>query len=220
MTTGYSTSAGDNLEVDGDGGFRMRLLTGARVGRFAGKVDEAAARELESAVSRATDAGAPARDEPWRSEATTGLITVDGTVVFEFDVHDEIEGPWADVVARARGLVEELVDQPAAALALELSSGPLHGVVRHVGNETLRADLGEASVEAYLVGSDGATYGSWSGDLGAHDQGTDIGPGWEADLQLEQSGFELTDGRACEVTVYLALPDPVPYQAQLWGRVG
>lgn len=217
MTIGYSTSSGDSLEVDADGAFRMRVLTGSRVGRFAGTVEHDAGQQLELAASAAREAGSSARVEPWRSEATTGSISIDGTVVFEFDVHDDIAGPWADVVDRARALVEVLLDQPLAALALELRAQPLHADVRHIGSDPLTVDLSSATVEAYLVGSDGATHGSWTGRLEAPDTG--IEPGWEADLRLEEAGFELTDGRACEVTVHLALPDPVPYPAQLWGRV-
>jgi hypothetical protein len=216
----FARSSGDSLSLDDDGAFQMRRTNGSRVGRFAGQLDDA---DLE-AIRRDSDAAAGTeredRTEPWRSGATGELLTVGGVVVAELDQHEEPAGPWGAVIAACRRLLDELVAHPSGALELELTADPLSGRLRHIGSSPVAVDLSAAGVEAYLAGADGSTLGSWSSAIpGTTEADRTIAPGWEADLGLAEAGFSLGEGRSCEVTVSLALPDPVPYPATLWESV-
>jgi hypothetical protein len=210
MILSFTRSTGDQLEVEDDGAFTMRRVSGAsRAGKFAGQLGAGPSEELRGAVQAAAAGGRPARDRPWPSGGVTEtLFGAEGEVLIEVDAHEETSPPWADAITRSRRLLDELVSQPLAAIELEVTESPLAGRLRHVGQEPVAADLAGATVEAFLAGPDSAALGSWSStvDPGSKSEGM-VEPGWETDLGLSAAGFVLESGRSCQVSVSFTLRD-------------
>jgi hypothetical protein len=208
MILSFVRSTGDQLEIEDDGTFGMRRANGASsAGWFAGRLDAALSARLRGAVTAAEGGGRPDRDKPWASGATTEtLFGAEGEVLVELDAHEELPPPWTEAVALSRRLLDELTSQPVAAIQLEVTDSPLAARLRHVGRETIVADLEDATVEAYLSGPDSTTLGSWSSSVDPRSaSGGSVTPGWETDLGLAATGFTMRPGRSCQVDVSFTL---------------
>ncbi len=207
----FRRSTGEELDVADDASFTMRRVVAAcRVGRFAGTVPAASFDELRTAIEQASSVDPPAHEGPWTADGGTESLTVGDTVV-EVDPYEEPAGPWGALVAACRALLDDLTQQPSGAVELEVTADPLAARLRQVGDEPAPADLAGATVEAYLMGADSSTLGSWSATIESPPAAGAVG--WELDLGLGAAGFTPADGATCEVTVALTINDPFPFAA-------
>jgi hypothetical protein len=225
MILSLSRSTGEELEVDDDGTFEMRRVSGVnRAGWFAGKIDTDLSERLHRAVTAVEGREPPEHDGPWSSGATTDtLYGSQGDVLIQVDAYEDGPAPWAEALALARQLLDDLISQPSAAIELALSASPLSALLRHVGSKEVTIDPGVATVEAYLMGPDSATLGSWSSTVhlhpdtsGADDKTASIGPGWETDLDLGAADFTLAPGCSCQVSASFTLREGGAISASVW----
>jgi hypothetical protein len=114
-------------------------------------------------------------------DATVETLTVGGTKLVAA-VHATISGPWGELLAAARVLLDDVLPgSPSAAVALEiLAPGGIRLVHRGDAPLTLELGAGWAEVTRWR---DGAPVG----DAETHDLGlrrVAAGPGWTADIAL------------------------------------
>lgn len=193
------------LVINDDGTFEMeRAFANERAGRFAGTVPTHAFSSLQDtarAIEPDTTDDSGNDDAPITPDSSTELVDVDGTT-FTAGPYDEPDGARGALFATLRTLLDELTDQPKAALELDLDAAAL----RHAGTDPVTIDFTNAHVNASLTNADGASLGNWAGTLdGGIEQ---AGPGWQRDLGLADAGFEPLrpgDGRGMYVTVVVRI---------------
>jgi len=180
--SGAPPPAREILEVEADGSWTAERATGRAVGRFAGPADEAGgvgARIVELADAAAENEPPGIGDQ--RVDATVDRVTVgERSLVAEY--RSDPGGPWGELLRSCRALLEEAIDHPVAAIAMNIA-GP--GVLRleHRGSEPVRLDLGGARAEGTVWTEAGEflTRGKGRLDLGP----VEAGPGWTQDIVLE-----------------------------------
>jgi hypothetical protein len=165
------------LAIDPDGTFRM-WRSGARiVGRFAGRVPDP---DAFAALAEAAGAEAAPPGPQLPPDAVVDSVRVGG-VTFSTAPWDQGGGPWGELVIACRGLLEQLLDQPDAAVALVLPR-PAIARIEHRGNGVLPIELGAASVLVEAYGPSGRLAAAPAGVPGvAH---VDAGPGWTLDVAI------------------------------------
>ena len=201
------------LEIDSDGAFAMdRRYAGQRAGSFAGRLigaDSDRLRGLMDAAlaeaepqpedAAATPAGAP--PPAVRPESSNDRIEL-GERARSFDLYDDPDGPWGELLALLRDLLHSLVDQPRAALELAVDDVAPAAKLRHVGIDSVELAGEPIEARATLMDRQSATRGSW--DAQVEVAAGPVGPGWELDLGLDSSAFELEPGTGYVVS--LAVP--------------
>jgi hypothetical protein len=167
------------LDVADDGTFTMWRSVGEIVGRFAGSIPGAAAAGALAADAASAEPPATLELAP---DTTVDTVTVGGRTMATTQ-HRRPDGPWGELLALGRELLDALVDRPAAAIAASLPS-PTVLRLEHRGDGTLPVLLGGAVVDVRV----------WSPtDLVAQvfaeppDAGqVEVGPGWFLEVPLPE----------------------------------
>jgi hypothetical protein len=199
---GQPPSDAELLDLDGAEFTLVRTIGGPRVGCFAGRVlgdVVATVDRLAAAVAAQGDlATVPPRD--------AALETLElGGVRLRGGHHQRPDGAWAEAIALARRLVDELTDSPVAALGLDVVDDGATARVRHLGDEPVVVDLAGATARADHTAGDGRLLGSWQGDV--HPLAVnpvETGPGWALDVGLVH-GFTLAPGDVLTVILVFGL---------------
>lgn len=213
----------EHLEVAADGGFSMwRSANTAAAGRFAGRLT---AGELAALVEEA-GAAAAAGDLDVRPSPDDAIeqVEVDGARA-EMGGGSQLQGAWAALVARLHRLLDELTDQPLAAVRLQVDQGGRRASLVHRGTQPLRLDLSKLSARAVLWGPDWWLLEDWrSGPIVAPaDGGAAVagggdaarggapvaepvvaGPGWSLELPFAH-GFQPGPDRIIQAFAELAV---------------
>lgn len=169
----------EQLEVAGDGTFTLWRSVGEVVGRFAGALPDPDAAAALAAAAAEVD---PPPGPQLAPDATVDAVTVAGRQL-RTTQHRRPDGPWGDLLALGRDLLDALVDRPAAAIAASLPSPTLLRL-EHRGDGVLPVLLGGATVDVR----------AWSAtDLEAQayadppEAGSvDAGPGWSLEVPLPE----------------------------------
>jgi hypothetical protein len=221
------------LEIGGDGTFAMdRRYSGTRAGAFAGRLgggDDRRLRQLVDAATADQSDTAPDRDETVRDtpgapppavqpESSNDRIELVATAR-TFDIYDEPDGPWGELLALLRDLLETLVDQPRAALELAVGGDAPRAVLRHAGTEPVVLADAPIDASATLLDDQSATRGSWHRQIDV--AAGEVGPGWELDLGLDSTAFVLepATGYTAAVSVRVVV-DGGPRTWQLHAAAG
>jgi hypothetical protein len=140
----------EHLDVAKDGGFTMWRSTNTGVaGRFAGRLD---GDELAALVedARAAAAAGDLDVQPFPDDALE-RVELDGARA-EMGGASQVGGAWAPLVARLHRLLDELTDQPLAAVALQVERGGRGAALVHRGSRPLNLDLSRLASRAVLWG--------------------------------------------------------------------
>lgn len=167
------------LDVADDGTFTMWRSVGEIVGRFAGTVPDAGAAAAVAADSAAGDPPAAPELAP---DATVDTVTVAGRS-HTTTQHRRPDGPWGDLLALGRELLDALVDQPAAAIAASLPSPTLLRL-EHRGDGTLPVLLGGAVVDVRAWSPTDLVAQAYAEPPPAG--AVDAGPGWVLEVPLPE----------------------------------
>jgi hypothetical protein len=172
----------------------------ARVGRFGGTVPEIDA--LTALVAAVAGAEPPSGGEV-EPDASVEVVTANGSTL-EAQAGSEVGGPWGELVARCRELLDALVDQPVAAVSGSLRDD---GTFRlsHEGADVLPVELGALDVRVvrWDDGLEQASVQSRPTGLGH----VEAGPGWELDVQFDPAVFGA--GKVVGTATFVASDDGV-----------
>ncbi len=165
------------LFVEPDGRFRMWRSNADLVGRLGGRVpDPAAFAELARAAAGERP---PAGPEPVPDSAEDELRVGDRSLSTRPGQH--APGSWGDLLETCRGLLAALLDQPTAAVALELPAPDRIRIV-HRGTEVLPIELGSMGI-GIDVYRDTTRLGSAAPAV-PEVHHVDAGPGWFLDVPV------------------------------------
>ena len=191
----------ENLSIEEDGSFVMRRHSGgSRVGTFAGTLPEAELTRLRAEIDACASAPAIEPSDRYAPDEARDRITL-GDKIVEVRLYNELEAPWGPLLKHLQELLGGLTEFPRAALELWADPATVSARLRQVGEEAVLADVSRGRVSVRLVGKGAETVDSWSSALSGTSGGDLLGPGWEQDLGLEETGFELSGDRYYEVTV-------------------
>jgi len=179
------------LEVEPDGSFRLWRSIAPVIGRFGGSLPDDETVDLRGLVEAVGSSSAP-RTGKLPPDASVEQVEIGGSLsVFEAD--GGVEAPWGDLLAACRRLADELVDQPTAAIALELELADGGARIRlvHRGTATLPVELAaaRAKVAVWRAMLNPANATAPAFDLGR----VDAGPGWSAETTAELPALEPGD---------------------------
>jgi hypothetical protein len=133
------------LDIAADGTFSMWRSTGEAVGRFAGRVPASSA--IADAIARlGTDA--PPATPVLPIDASLECLDVDDRTL-SIGAHEQLNGPWGEVLGRCRSLIDSLREQPSAALRLDITDVSRPALV-HVGPAALTLELIEPAATVSL----------------------------------------------------------------------
>ena len=167
------------LSVEADGSFRMwRSFGAAAAGRFAGAVADVAA--LADLAERALAADPPGAGTV-EADGSVEIVTA-GAVKVEVEAGARVPGPWGELLARLRQLLDELVSQPLATVGGRLDrGGAFH--LEHGGSAVLPLELGHLRVRVvrWSGGVEAAVAEGSPGGLGH----VEAGPGWALDVPFD-----------------------------------
>jgi hypothetical protein len=201
----------ERLEIDDDR-FTLWRSTGLPLaGRFAGQLTEAAARDVAAAEAAAIGARPPDAEVPPDAPIETVELG-DGTTI-ELGHRGEVEGPWGELVEHLRRLADDLVDHPAAAIALELAQDERSAGLVHRGPDPVGIDLSAAGISVHAWKGYYEPAGRWLRGPMALDARGAAGRGWRVDLPFDH-GLKTGAGRALQVAVDFSLRD-----GDQWRRV-
>ncbi|HEY1485113.1 MAG TPA: hypothetical protein VGF84_03350, partial [Micromonosporaceae bacterium] len=166
----------ESLSVDDDGTFHLWRAVGATAaGRFSGTVDPAPLTSAASAVDG--DLAAPQRPGVGIETITVGDRRADvGT-------GSPVEGAWAELFDRMRRLSDELIDQPAAAIGLQVDGASC--TLMHLGTDDVQVVLGSLQLRADLWEGWYVPAGSWVAPSFDGEATVTAGPGWSMPLPFE-----------------------------------
>lgn len=211
MTIRYVTNTpgprahSSGVEIDDDFTAAGWQTDGDRVGRFRRALTAAERRALEHALDAARDVGTmPPATGPRRPGATTERVIADGV---DLTVGSEVPAAAADLVDRLRDLQAALPDSPVAAVALEVTEGPLGGRLRHVGDEPVGVRMTSLTVTVAVFGPDSALIDTVDHTVDATGTGDRIEPGWTLPLAEDLDGPAVPAGGFVTVTVTGAQAD-------------
>lgn len=170
------------LDVDEAGAFTMWRSRGAIVGRFAGTVPDA---DAVAALADAAAAADPPAAPTLPADAAGESVEVDGRSA-RVEAGESVPGPWGELLAACRGLLDDLRDQPAAAIEAALVDGGATVRLEHRGTASLPLELDGTTVTA-RAWHEGRQVGGATGDPA--DLGfADAGPGWAVELPVPALG--------------------------------
>lgn len=166
------------VEVANDGSMTGWLSQGPIVGSCRGRVPDPAG--LRALVERAIAVPAP-RGGPYPLDATVESLEAGGHEL-ETTVQGTVDGPWGELLAAARSLLDDVLSaSPGAAVALVIAA-PGGLVLKHRGDGPLALELGAGWAEVTRW-RDGAPVGSAEiRGLGAGR--VETGPGWSLAIPL------------------------------------
>ncbi len=163
---GLPPASNELLEIHDDGSFWMRRVDAVgAVGIFAGTLTE----DLLARVSADAQACAETRPPPAQPGGPPLAggpppATVPDSEQERFDVADRVlvlgvyDDPppdWESLVATLRKLIDALLDQPVAAIALDVAVAPPTASLRHVGSQALSPDPPTVELTVIVWDADG-----------------------------------------------------------------
>jgi hypothetical protein len=168
------------LEIEDDGSWRAWRSVGQAIGRFAdrGGADAAGRRIVELAA--ATEEADPPAASEFHPDATVDTIRV-GERSVAVSYRASRTGPWGELLSATRGLLDDAISHPTAAIGLVLVAND-RVRLEHRGTDPLPIELGSAQVEA-TVWQHGVFVGAGTGRVEAGH--VDTGPGWSLDVALD-----------------------------------
>lgn len=167
------------LDVAGDGTFTMWRSVGEIVGRFSGALPDAGSA---GALAASAAAGDPPPAPELAPDATVDTVSVGGRS-HATTQHRRPDGPWGDLLALGRELLDTLVDRPAAAVAASLPSPTLLRL-EHRGDGTLPVLLGGAVVDVRVWSPTDLVAQAYAEPPAAG--AVDAGPGWVLEVPLPE----------------------------------
>lgn len=200
----------ERLEIEDEQFTMWRSVGTAIVGRFAGRLPDATARELAAAAEQARLAAVLRTETP--PDAPIETVDLGDGKVTRLGQGDESEGPWAVLVRRLRTLADELLDQPTAAIALEVADDGRSARLVHRGNQPVGIDLSAVRVAAYAWKGYYEPAGRWKLGPIAVAGADKAEPGWNLELPFDHD-LTLGRGRSLQVAVDFALKDGDTWRA-------
>ena len=190
----------EHLRIDGTSFELTRRSEAPAAGRFAGTLDAATAEELAqlaAAVSASVDG-------PRRPDAAAVEIGV-GDLVGRFG---QGSGPdaWAAHEACLEQQANDRVDQPVAAVALEVADDGTAARLVHAGSEAVDVDLSDVRVHAFLWRGYYEPAGEWRAE--EHGGPERAQPGWAHELPFGHD-LALGPGTTLQVDVTFGLDGAV-----------
>ena len=163
------------LAVLADGTATCWRSNGPAVGRFAGHVD--AMDDLRAALAGVAAGDARPGALELVPDAAWEEVDADGRTA-RFAADDQVDGPWGRLLDRCRGLLDEVSESPAAAIAI-LVDADGHVRLDHRGDGTLPLELDSLQVSLTLW-RDGREAARAKTELSAGR--VEAGPGWSLDV--------------------------------------
>ncbi|HEY2795429.1 MAG TPA: hypothetical protein VGJ28_23915 [Micromonosporaceae bacterium] len=185
----------ESLSVDDDGTFHLWRAVGATAaGRFSGVIDPSA---LVQAAALVTDDLA----EPQRPGTGVETVTI-GERRADIGTGTLLDGPWAAVFDRMRELSDELIDQPSAAIALQVGESTCTLV--HIGTDEVQVALGSMTLRADAWEGWYVPAGSWIAPSFEGAETVIARPGWSVALPFDH-GLMLGEDRTLHVAVDVSI---------------
>lgn len=184
----------DGVQIDDDGHFSMWRSIAPVIGRFAGTLTDTELSGLQAEAKAAASAGDFTK--PPYPEGAVDLIDLDGAHA-SLGSNDAAEGAWVPLLGRLRRLLDELIDEPRAAIALRVSDDGRSARLEHLGDTAIDLDLSRLSVRAVLWGRGYRKLGDWTADV-AGGQRVSAAGAWSMALPLDH-GFRTAPDRVVHV---------------------
>jgi hypothetical protein len=209
---GRPPSDDESLEVARDGAWTARrTVAGARIGRFAGRLDGAARAAFEADAQRAGEAGDA--DVATPRDGASETLDVDGASLL-IGSNGDPPAPWAPLLERTRAFVRDAAPTAPVA-ALELVADPGRAKLVHAGTEPLDIDPSTIRVEVVEVRADGDRGGTWGAGSGAEAGWVRAAAGWSLDLPYAH-GLAPAAGDVLQVRVIVRVRDGRARTARLY----
>jgi hypothetical protein len=196
------------LEVHADGSWTAWRSIGLAVGRFAaeGGAESPGARIIELGEATAGADAPELGDQPL--DTTIDRVAVDGRSV-AVGYRAEPDGPWGELLAACRELLDKATDHPVAAIGLAIVA-PDRLRLEHHGEMPIRVDLSGLRGEGTVWTDAGEYLARGVPRLGGDEREgsggqVEAGPGWSADIVLE--GLDPSTPGNLVVTMTLAVED-------------
>ncbi len=215
MLVAYRRSGGpkprtdESVEVADDGVVTSRrVVTIARAGRFASKLDGADLKSLEKAVAAVASAEveieAPSRPPYEIEDIETGQASL------SFHPEQKLPRPVTTLRNRLRALYEELADHPVAAVELSVAESGKALSVRTIGSEPCQVDWSNAAATYDVYDARQAFETSGSADLELGSGRQEVAPGWEKSATLSEVAF------SPEKTLQVRLTFSMKFDEERW----
>lgn len=213
-TGGRRPRLDEELEIEPDGRFRLRRTVAVdRVGRFAGTVPEARWEALRAGLAELTDAGPLATPDADHPSPVYEAIRWDGGEQAWPD-NAPLPDPWLRVRDELRALVDELVDQPVAALELTLAADGTQATLAAVGPEPVALTLSSVVSLSLFDEQDDYVDAASAGLPDTMSEVDSVPAGWHSEIPLAhrlpfspartlRASIECAlDGRPAELTAF------------------
>ena len=197
----------EHLEVDGDRFSLWRSAGVPTVGRFAGSLPADVVGDIASASEEIAREEPPVVEMP--PDAALETLELPDAPVALLGQGVEPPGALGRLVVRLRGLMDELTDQPVAAVGLEIDEGWTGARLVHRGSDPVQVDVSELRVSVYAWKGYYEPAGRWQRGPIALEAAAEAGPGWSVDLPFDHDlptgqshslqvavDFRLLDGEA------------------------
>jgi hypothetical protein len=226
MNVRYNRSGGPRppdaecLEIQEDGSFTLRRVIGLnRAGEFGGLLPEAGVEDIRSMAEAASRADSP--DVPdFPPHAVLEHLRA-GDREWQVPSEWDGEGPVVALIQAMRHLLEELTDEPVAALALAISEDATSASLTVEGDSAVQADFAGATCDYSLFDEDQefVASGELSVELGHGPE--ELPPGWSADIPLP-GDIEFNEERTLQVrlTFRMKYSDGIWRDAQITAVAG
>ncbi|HUP86515.1 MAG TPA: hypothetical protein VM143_12675 [Acidimicrobiales bacterium] len=181
-TGGMGVPFREIVDVRTDGSFDMwRSVSSGAVGSFAGTVPAASLERLHGVITAALGSGAMP-DEELQADAVVDTYTFDDVEVEMSRWGPAGGGPWNDLASTSGSLLDELLDQPDAALTMRVDPGLESVALERHGEGTLVLRFDQGATLTATVWQGGAAAGSWSTGIAETPIRTEAG--WAVTLPL------------------------------------
>jgi hypothetical protein len=168
------------LTVDDGGSFTMWRSLGPVVGRFAGTLPDPGRL---SALAAGAAAVPPPSGRELPPDTTVEVVELDETRSAQVEAGADAGGPWGALLSCCRQLIDDLTDQPSAAVTL-VAEDPFRPRLEHRGHDILPLELGSATVTVDFRRDDVEVAAAGTGplDLGR----IEAGPGWSVTVEITE----------------------------------
>jgi hypothetical protein len=192
----------EELDVDADGTFRLlRRVSADRAGTFAGTLEAARRDQLSAALDAL---GAPVVIRPDRAGAVLELVDwTGGSASFPLEV--DVPPEWQRLRELLQSLMEDLKQQPVAALEIRLDDSADVAVLSVVGDQPITVDFDDAALALSLFGEDEDYLDSATVAMPADlADGSPLPPGWRREVRLGH-GLPFNPKRTLQLSVDLTI---------------
>ena len=154
------SSDDERLDVWPDGRYEARRTVGGRrIGRFAGRLEEADLADIAAKAEAAAADGDVAVPTPMDG-ATVSVLVAGGEA--RAGSNEPLVGAWGQLVPALKALLDgEALAAPIAGLELEADAS--RAQLRHIGSEALEVDASSVAVRAVRLDAQGRVLGRWQG---------------------------------------------------------